>query len=203
MTADPGPVRPAAVLIGPMAAGKTSVGRHLARLWHVPFADLDRVIEERSGCTIPELFAARGEDAFRELEAQTLRELLREHRGVLSLGGGAPLAPANREALQGHAVVLLEIDESAAADRLRGGRGRPLLSGRDPVLAWRGITHRRMPVYRELARYRVDAAHRSSAAVARALVRMLPAPAPDSAPSSDRSSPSTPSPAAVPTEETP
>lgn len=84
---------PLAILIGPMAAGKTSVGRALASRLDVPFADLDALIVEADGRTIPEIFAADGEAAFRELEAATLARALQEHPGVLSLGGGAPCTP--------------------------------------------------------------------------------------------------------------
>ncbi|MDN5821771.1 MAG: shikimate kinase, partial [Brachybacterium sp.] len=96
---------PLAILIGPMAAGKTSVGRALASRLEGPFADLDALIVEADGRAIPEIFADGGETAFRELEAATLARALEEHPGVLSLGGGAPLHPPSRERLRGAPVI--------------------------------------------------------------------------------------------------
>lgn len=164
---------PRAVLIGPMAAGKTSVGRALARRWAVEFADLDDAIIERAGRSIPEIFAAGGEAAFRAAEAEALSAMLCAHRGVLSLGGGAPLAEGAATALRGHRVVLLEIDERTAAGRLHGGRGRPLLSGSDPLGRWREISSARLPRYRELAAVSVDARHGSADHVARLIEQAL------------------------------
>jgi len=164
--------RPRAILIGPMAAGKTSVGRALVRLWDVPFLDLDHEIEARHG-PIPEIFAAHGESGFREREADALARLLGRHGGVLSLGGGAPLTPRSAAALAGHHVVLIEIDEQAAASRLRGGAVRPLLAGADPVLRWRTITAARMPAYRALAVHTIDGASHTPDALARAIAAAL------------------------------
>jgi len=168
----PAGLRPRAILIGPMAAGKTSVGRALARLWHVPFVDLDHEVEARHG-PIPEIFAAHGESGFREREADALAQLLGRHGGVLSLGGGAPLTPRSAASLAGHHVVLIEIDEHAAASRLRGGAGRPLLAGEDPVLRWRTITAARMPAYRALAVHTVDGASSTPDALARSIAAAL------------------------------
>lgn len=177
---------PRAVLIGPMAAGKTSVGRALARHWGVRFIDLDAAIVERAGAAVPEIFDARGEAGFRELEADVLVELLARHDGVLALGGGAPLTPGSADALAGHRVVLLEIDEDLAISRLRGGAGRPLLAGDDPIARWRDITRSRMPAYRRLATHVVTSGRGGPAAVARAVVAALetpdPVPAPEESP---------------------
>ena len=120
---------PLAILIGPMAAGKTSVGRALASRLEVPFADLDALIVEADGRSIPEIFAADGENTFRELEAATLARALLEHPGILSLGGGAPMHPASAERLRGGPVIWLDVDEAIAARRLAHGSGRPLLQG--------------------------------------------------------------------------
>lgn len=164
---------PLAILIGPMAAGKTSVGRTLASRVGVEFADLDALIVAADGRSIPEIFAAEGEPAFRELEATTLARALEEHSGVLSLGGGAPLHPTSRELLQGRPVILLEIDETVAARRLAHGTGRPLLEGDDPLARWRELARQRSPIYRELATRHIDAGHGSPAHVARTIIRML------------------------------
>jgi len=164
---------PLAILIGPMAAGKTSVGRALASRLDVPFADLDALIVEADGRTIPEIFAADGETAFREIEAAALARALVEHPGVLSLGGGAPLHPSSRELLRGAPVIFLDIDESIAARRLMHGAGRPMLQGSDPMARWRELATQREPCYRELAALRIDSGHGSPSRVARAILATL------------------------------
>lgn len=164
---------PLAILIGPMAAGKTSVGRALAARLDVPFADLDALIVEADGRSIPEIFAADGEGAFRELEAEVLARALREHPGVLSLGGGAPLHPASRELLRGAPVIFLDIDESIAARRIAHGTGRPMLEGPDPMSRWRQLATERGPSYRDLAALHIDSGHGTPARVARSILRAL------------------------------
>ena len=167
---------PLAILIGPMAAGKTSVGRTLASRVGVDFADLDALIVAADGRSIPEIFAADGEPALpavAERGPATLARALEEHSGVLSLGGGAPLHPASRELLRGRPVILLEIDETVASRRLTHGAGRPLLEGDDPLARWRELARLRSPIYRELATRHIDAGHGSPAHVARTIIRML------------------------------
>lgn len=164
---------PRAVLIGTMAAGKTSVGRQLASLWGVGFVDLDAEIVARAELTIPELFERHGEAGFREAETLVLEDLLRTHDGVLALGGGAPMTPANRRLLSHVPVVLLEIDEELAAARLHGGTGRPMLAGQDPLVRWRALRDERLPVYRELATERVDGGAGPPQAVARRIAHRL------------------------------
>lgn len=164
---------PVAILIGPMAAGKTSVGRCLARRLGTTFLDLDEEIVARADAPVPQIFAERGEDGFRALEAEVLAELLEVHPGVLALGGGAPLTPVSRARLRGRPVVLLEIDERTARRRLRGGAGRPLLAGADPLAAWRRLWDQRAEAYRDLAVLRVDGGAGRTAAVASDIERLL------------------------------
>ncbi len=164
---------PLAILIGPMAAGKTSVGRALSARLGVPFADLDALIVEADGRPIPEIFATDGEPAFRELEAAVLARALEEREGVLSLGGGAPLHPASRERLRGAPVILLEVDERIAARRIAHGAGRPMLQGEDPMARWRQLAAERGPRYRELAAFRVDAGTGTPSRVAREILGAL------------------------------
>lgn len=164
---------PLVILMGPMAAGKTAVGRSLAARLGVPFADLDALIVEADGRSIPEIFAADGEDAFRALEARVLAHALAEHEGVLALGGGAPMRAESAAALRGRPVVLLEVSEHVASRRLARGAGRPMLSGTDPMARWRELAAERGPTYRELAAHRVDAGRGSPAHVARTILRTL------------------------------
>jgi len=164
---------PVAVLIGPMAAGKTSVGRALAARLGVPFADLDALIVQETGRSIPDIFRLEGEQAFRDREAAALVRALAHQRGVLSLGGGAPMHPRAAGTLAQRPVVLLEIDERTAARRLARGVGRPMLEGTDPVARWRELAASRAETYRGLATHRVDAGRGSPAQVARAIIDAL------------------------------
>lgn len=147
------------VLIGFMGAGKTTVGRRLARHLGRPFVDSDEVIELATGLSIPDIFEGYGEAGFREIEARTIAEQLAGPLVVLALGGGAVTTPAVRESLAGHDVVLLEIALADALGRVGGDPGRPML--RRPDLA--EIFAAREVLYREVATLRVPVAGRSVA----------------------------------------
>lgn len=136
------------VLVGPMAAGKTSVGRRVARRLGVAFIDTDKRIVAEHG-PIPALFAEHGEAHFRELERAAVAAALAEG-GVISLGGGAVTDEGTRELLRSHPVVFLTVSADAVADRIRGG-GRPLLDGDDPIARWTAIFDERRPWYDEVA----------------------------------------------------
>lgn len=136
------------VLVGPMGAGKTSVGRRVARRLGVPFVDTDKRIAAAHG-PIPEIFAAHGEEHFRALESAAVAEAL-AHDGVVSVGGGAVTTAATRALLQGHPVAFLTVTPDAVARRIRGG-GRPLLAGDDPLARWAQIFEERRGWYEEVA----------------------------------------------------
>ena len=154
-------MNPAVVLIGPPAAGKTRVGKRLAKMLEVEFIDTDHVIAAEHG-PIPAIFADRGEPWFREIERDTVAEALGRD-AVLSLGGGAVLDPVTRERLTPARVVLLTVDPEAVADRIENDK-RPLISGLD---SWRRLVAERMDVYRSVADYTVDTSHRPMKEVAR------------------------------------
>lgn len=140
--------RRAIVLIGPMGAGKTSVGRRVARALGRPFADTDKIVVRDHG-PIPELFVRHGEPHFRALERSAVQEALASG-GVVALGGGAVLDEATRAALRDHRVVLLTVQPHIIASRIGGGE-RPLLAGEDPVARWTRIFDERRPVYESVA----------------------------------------------------
>lgn len=143
---------PPIALIGPMAAGKTSLGRKLASRIGRTFADTDRLVVLDHG-PIAEIFATQGEGAFRRWEAEAVQHALTPG-SVIALGGGAVLDAGTRALLREQAtIVLVTVDEAAAERRIRGG-GRPLVA--DGIAAWRRIAAERDPIYRELADTVVD-----------------------------------------------
>ncbi|GAA1695075.1 shikimate kinase [Microcella alkalica] len=136
---------PAVVLIGPPAAGKSRVGRRVARILDLPVIDTDKVVAAEHG-PIPEIFAFHGEPHFRALERAAVADALR-HRAVVSLGGGAVLDPETQQQLAGMPVVLLTASADAVAERLEKG-ARPLSASVD---AWVALVAQRRPVYERLA----------------------------------------------------
>lgn len=151
------PERYTLVLVGPMGAGKTSVGRRVARSLTVPFIDTDKRIVAAHG-PIASIFASRGEPQFRELERAIVATALTEG-GVISLGGGAVTDAETRELLQGHSVVFLAVTPEAVADRIRGA-SRPLLNGDDPLERWKQIYDERRDLYNEVASVTFDTSRR-------------------------------------------
>lgn len=148
---------PALVLVGPMGAGKSSLGRRVARALRVSFADTDALIVREHG-PIPDLFRAHGETHFRALEREAVVRAL-AHGGVVSLGGGSVLDPDTRADLRAHRVAFLTVDRQVVAGRIAGG-SRPLLAGgEDPVEEWDRIFTARRPLYEEVADIVVDTSH--------------------------------------------
>ena len=165
-------VRPRAVLIGPMASGKSSVGRSLASRWDVELRDTDALIVERDGRAISDIFAADGEDAFREIEHQVVLEQLGSFDGVLALGGGAVLDARTRVALKDHTVVYLTVDERNAGFRIKGDTTRPVLAG-GGLATWRKIFAERRGLYEECATVTVDTSRGTTGASATRIIDAL------------------------------
>lgn len=136
------------VLIGPMGAGKTSVGRRVAKALGCRFVDTDAVVIRANG-PIEEIFAQHGEAHFRALERRAVADAL-DGGGVVALGGGAVLDPDTRRDLAAHRIVLLTVDPERIASRIRGTK-RPLLQAEDPIARWREVMAERRPVYDALA----------------------------------------------------
>ena len=153
------------VLVGPMGAGKTSVGRRVAKHLGVPFIDTDKRVVNRHG-PIPDIFAAHGEAHFRELERAAVADAIRAG-GVISLGGGAVTDQGTRTLLQDDPVVFLSVSREAVADRIRG-TGRPLLVGdEDPLDRWDRILQDRRQLYEQVATVEFDTSRRPMARIAR------------------------------------
>ena len=156
---------PRVVLVGPMGAGKSTVGALLAGRWGLSVRDTDQDVEAAAGREISEIFVDDGEEHFRALERGAVRTALAEHEGVLALGGGAVLDPGTQELLQSHQVVFLEVGLSDAVKRVGLGVGRPLLLGnvRSRVKA---LLDERAPIYRSVATVVVDTDGKSAEQVA-------------------------------------
>lgn len=146
------------VLIGPMAAGKTYIGTHLARFYGYEFLDADQLIVERHG-EVSEIFEIFGEAYFRELERKTIEEVLTSpvyRNTVFSLGGGAPMTDSVAELLKDECVVYILVDAETVTPRITGNKTRPLLQP-NPVERWTDIFERRRTRYEELAHFTLDA----------------------------------------------
>jgi shikimate kinase len=159
------------VLVGPPAAGKTTVGRLLAERLGVDFVDTDDLVVAAAGKPVGDIFVDDGEEAFRALEVAAVARAL-ERDGVLALGGGAVLAAQTRARLAGHPVVLLAASVPTSAGRVGLNRDRPLLLG-NPRQQLRALLEARLPLYREVAMAAVDTDGRTPDEVADAVLAAL------------------------------
>jgi shikimate kinase len=159
-----------------MGAGKTSVGKRLAGLLAVSFTDSDHEIVEAAGMSIPEVFEALGEPAFRDGERRVIARLLGEGVGVLATGGGAFVEPRTRAEIKARATsVWLRADLDLLWDRVRDRPGRPLLQTPNPKAALGDLLERRYPIYAE-ADVVVDSRRGAShEAMARAIIAAVQA----------------------------
>lgn len=163
------------VLVGLPGAGKTTVGRHLARRLKCTFVDSDQVIEDRLGCSIRDYFTREGEDAFRNVEQDVIDELtLRQVDQVLSTGGGAVLRPLNRQRLheRGRVVYLRSYPEELFR-RLRNDTSRPLLQVSDPMARLRELFEARDPLYKDTAHFVMETGRPSVPTLVNMIVMQL------------------------------
>jgi len=143
--------------VGLMGAGKTTVGRAVARRLDRPFFDSDHEIEARTGARIPLIFEMEGEEGFREREAQVIDDLTAREGIVLATGGGAVLRPENRAALKERGVVVyLRANPHDLWLRTRRDKNRPLLQTEDPKARLEALYAVRDPLYREIADFIVE-----------------------------------------------
>ena len=161
-------------LVGPMGAGKSTIGRQLASDLRLEFKDTDREIEERSGVDIPWIFDMEGEEGFRNRESAMLEELSQQDKVLLATGGGIILKPENRRMLssRGQVIYLMtSIDEQVR--RTARDRNRPLLNTDDPRQVLSDLMAERHPLYEEVADYTINTDGRSAKSVSQELVQML------------------------------
>ena len=161
-------------LVGLMGAGKTTVGRQLARQLNLVFHDADHMLEERTGVRIPVIFDIEGEAGFRAREEAVIHELCALSGIVLATGGGAVLSAANRAALKSQGVVVyLRGSPEQLYERTRHDRNRPLLQTAEPLAKLRELYAQRDPYYREVADVVVDTGRQSAAHLTRVLREKL------------------------------
>lgn len=135
-----------------MGAGKSTIGRLLAKELRLPFKDSDKEIEQRTGADIPWIFDVEGEQGFREREQAVIAELAQQDGLVLATGGGVVMRPENRRALHaGGRVVYLHTSVEQQIDRTARDRNRPLLRTANPAQVLRDLMAVRDPLYREVA----------------------------------------------------
>jgi shikimate kinase len=140
------------LLIGPPGAGKSTVGKALAKVLGIQFVDTDKLIEKETGKSITDIFVVDGEPHFRALELETLKRVLNLETGVISLGGGAPISDEAQRVIKNSNSHTLFLDVSlvTAAPRVGFNRDRPLLLG-NPRAQWQALSDKRRPVYEMLA----------------------------------------------------
>jgi shikimate kinase len=167
---------PRVFLIGPMGAGKSTIGRHLADLLKMDFCDSDQEIERRTGAAVALIFEIEGEDGFRRRESALMEELTARDNLVLATGGGAVLAAENRQLLRHRGtVVYLQAPIDTLLARTQRDRLRPLLQKGDRRAKFEEILRARDPLYRETAHVAVVTDHRSPATVAQEIVAQIEA----------------------------
>ncbi len=163
-------------LVGMMGAGKTTVGRRLARRLGWSFVDADREMEARLGVPVTTIFELEGEAGFRRRECELIDELTRRTATVLATGGGAVLDPANRAVLHERSqVIYLRASVGDLWHRLRRDTTRPLLRTADPRARIEALVTQREPLYRDTAHMTVDTGRQPVERVVDAIVARLPA----------------------------
>jgi shikimate kinase len=164
---------PPIILIGPPGAGKTSVGKALAKKLSLNFLDSDKVVEEKSGKSISEIFITDGEPAFREMERAAVIDLIENQGGVIALGGGSVMdLEVSKRLLPMANVVFLDVSISNAAPRVGFNRDRPLLLG-NPRQQWIALMEKRRSTYEALAKARVSTDNKKPVEVVEEIVKEL------------------------------
>jgi len=142
-------IESAPVLVGLMGCGKSSIGKRLARKLGIPLIDLDDCIVDKAGMSIPEIFAERGEEGFRDLESLALKEVIGQ-RAVIATGGGIVMRKSNRELLRKHPpVIWLKASPKFLAKRIDGDTNRPLIAAGDTLKRLKALAEIRYPLYEE------------------------------------------------------
>ena len=162
------------ILIGMMGAGKTTVGRALAKKLGRKFVDLDHAIVERCGVDIPTIFDIEGEEGFRKRENEVLRDVLLEGDMILATGGGAVLYPQNRELMrQCGQVFYLRVGVDELYRRVARDKNRPLLATPNPKQRLTELLAERRSIYEGAADYIIDSTGDSQSVVVEQIINLL------------------------------
>lgn len=162
-------------LVGPMGAGKSTIGRVLAAELHLNFRDSDRVIEERTGANIPWIFDMEGEEGFRDRESTVLGELAKEQNIVIATGGGIVLREVNRELMKASGYVCyLTASIDQLVERTSRDKKRPLLQVENPRQKIIDLLAMRDPIYRDAADFIINTDRRSPKVVAQEISSLIP-----------------------------
>ena len=159
------------VLVGPMGAGKTTVGTLLAKKLRLPFKDSDAEIEARTGADIPWIFDVEGEQGFRDRETQVLKDLLAMPEGVIATGGGIVIREENRVLLKPVQVIYLRASLNEQLRRTANDRKRPLLQTENPRAVLERLMTIRDPLYRDIATQIIETDGANSRSIATKLAR--------------------------------
>ncbi len=161
-------------LVGLMGAGKTTIGRSLAKRLGIEFVDSDREIEARTGVSIPTIFEIEGDEGFRKREAQVIEDISQTSGYVVATGGGAVLREENRARLRGSGfVVYLNVPPAILWERTRRDTNRPLLQVENPLARLKELYVQRDPYYREVADLVVDGGRINAQAILQLLVKEI------------------------------
>lgn len=161
-------------LIGPMGAGKSTIGRQLAQMLNMDFLDSDSVIEERAGADIDWIFDLEGEAGFRKREERVLNELTQAQGLVLSTGGGSVISKDNRNVLSARGIVVyLETTVDKQFERTQRDKKRPLLQNEDPYQTLVELAKVRNPLYEEIADIVIKTDEQSAKVVANQIIDMM------------------------------
>ncbi|MEH6625599.1 MAG: shikimate kinase AroK [Motiliproteus sp.] len=161
-------------LIGPMGAGKSTIGRLLSKELHLDFKDSDKEIEEHAGADIPWIFDVEGEEGFRKREAVAIEGLTRLSNIVLATGGGAVLKQQNRQFLQSRGTLIyLHASIEQQVERTAKDRNRPLLQAKNPAQVLAELMAIRDPIYRDCCDYMIKTDGRRPKIVVREIIQHL------------------------------
>ncbi len=157
-----------------MGTGKSTIGHGLSRRLKWPFVDTDHQVVENAGLSIPEIFALHGEEAFREVESETLEQILQQPGQVVATGGGIIQREQNREMLKNAGFVIwLMASEAAILNRVLRNRKRPLVQTADPAATVRRLLAEREPLYASIADLKVDTSQLGPQRVVTSILRAL------------------------------
>ncbi|MFO6424505.1 shikimate kinase AroK [Motilimonas sp. KMU-193] len=161
-------------LVGPMGAGKSTIGRHLAQMLHLEFVDSDTEIEKRTGADVAWVFDVEGEEGFRKREEEAIDDLSQRQGIVLATGGGAVKNKDNRNRLSARGIVVyLETTVDKQLARTQRDKRRPLLQTDDPRGVLENLAEERNALYEEIADYTVKTDEQSAKVVANQIIKLL------------------------------